>query len=139
MNLNWLLTWWNAIYTLPLAVVLVFLMVTSLVSLAGGTFGEGGSHDADAHHDGDHGGDHEGAVDHGADGDSDHDLDADADGHDGGRHHVGDSVVTPALVALGAGRMPLLMLLQVLLLFWGLTGTLLHQAVGVTGRGFREH
>lgn len=134
MTLNWLLAWWNAIYTLPLAVVFVFLSVTSVISLAGGAFGEASDQEAevDADHDVD--------VEHDVDVDHDADLDHDADtaphvigDFDGDGDHDFHDVFTGALVALGAGRMPLVMLLQVLLLFWGLTGTLLHQAAGAAG------
>lgn len=127
MTLNWLLAWWNAIYTLPLAVVLVFLSVTSVVSLAGGAFG-GSDHDAEVDADHDVDVDHDVEVDHDVDSDVEGDVDGDGD-------HDFHDVVTGTLVALGAGRMPLVMLLQVLLLFWGLTGTLLHQAAGVMGPG----
>lgn len=130
MTVNWLLAWWNAIYTLPLAVVLVFLSVTSIVSLAGGAFGGGSDQDAEVNPDHEVEVDQDVDVDH--DLDTDHDIEGDLDGD--GDHDFHD-VMLGALAALGAGRMPLLMLLQVLLLFWGLTGTLLHQAAGAAGPG----
>ena len=40
MKLDWFFNWWNAVYAVPLAFVLIFLTVTSLVSLVGGAFGE---------------------------------------------------------------------------------------------------
>jgi membrane protein implicated in regulation of membrane protease activity len=157
MPVEWLFTWWNAVYTLPLAFVLVFLTITSVLSLAGGAFGELAQghtdvghhvevdhdvdlgHDVDLHHDMD--------VDHDVDMDHDMDMDHDADvDHDTAattteratgtaQGHSAGSAPGPlvsAMVAIGVGRAPLVMLIQILLLLWGLIGIGLHQAFHVT-------
>jgi membrane protein implicated in regulation of membrane protease activity len=170
MPLEWLFNWWNAIYTVPLAFVLIFLTVTSLVSLIGGGLGELGQSDADAGHDVDvhHDVDVDADVDVGIDLHHDVDVDAyvdighDADvGHDAGighdadhgagihgadfhahhgqdAHHHGTHGESPgplvaALLVLGVGRAPLVLVLQVLLLLWGLIGLTLHQAFAAAG------
>jgi membrane protein implicated in regulation of membrane protease activity len=133
MSTTSLFTWWNAIYTLPLAVVLVFLAITSIVSLLGGAFGEL-TGDAHADHD----------VDVDADADVDHDLDLDHDGHvDAVEQAIGVAKgIAPAdghgalvsgLVFLGVGRAPLMMVVQVLLLLWGVIGWSLHQTFSAQG------
>jgi membrane protein implicated in regulation of membrane protease activity len=152
-------TWWNAIYSLPLAVVLVFLAITSLISLVGGVFGQFGDADADVHADADahagahgevsgdggievaHAGGHPGAE---TDLDLGLDVDADADvqvghvhgaecGHGAGHHEA--SPMMEALAFLGVGQAPLVMVLEVWLLLWGLIGVGLHQAFGAAGPG----
>jgi membrane protein implicated in regulation of membrane protease activity len=154
-------TWWNAIYSLPLAVVLVFLAVTSLISLVGGVFGQFGDADTEVDADADvhagahgdlsadggveiaHAGGHHGAeADLGLDVDTDLGVDAGADaphvhgaecGHAAGHH--GASPVMEALAFLGVGQAPLVMVLEVWLLLWGLIGVGLHQAFGAAGPG----
>src|SRR5687768_18387097 len=91
MSPEWLFEWWNAVYTVPLAFVLVFLAITSVVGLVGGAVGElghaHGDHDVSAEigHDHDFGSDalHHGldvGADAGADaGDLAMDLDMDGD------------------------------------------------------------
>jgi len=159
-----LFTWWNAVYSLPLAFVLVFLTITSAVSLAGGAVGElGQGHaDAGAEHDAGLGSDHQPELDAHAEVDADADLDvdahvhveADADldhdldlDHDGeitpveravhvahGHSTPGDhGMLVSALVMIGAGRAPMMMLLQILLLLWGLIGIGLHGALHAAG------
>lgn len=134
-----LFQWWNAIYTIPLAFVLVVLTVTSLLSLVGGALGELGHGEA-------HGGV---GADHDADVDVDADLDVEADVHldadveaetgvHGGHASAHAARAEPGalmsgLMFLGVGRAPMMMVLQVLLLLWGVIGTLLHLALGVTG------
>lgn len=170
MPVDRLFVWWNAVYTVPLAFVLILLTLTSVVSMLGGAFGELAhgdahsdiDHDVDVDHDVDL--DHDVDVDahvdagigahagvhHDTGVDADSDLDADLDG-DGqvtpveramvvGRAHAQGSapggdhgLLVGALVALGVGRAPLLMLLQILVLFWGLIGIGLHQAFAAHG------
>jgi membrane protein implicated in regulation of membrane protease activity len=122
--------WWNAIYSLPLAFVLLFLAITSLVSLAGDLFGaltHGGGESAvapRAHTEADH------DLDVDTDLDVEHDLHADGHAHD--QEHDTSALVA-ALGFLGVGRAPLVLVLQMLLLFWGMIGVLLHRAVGAAG------
>lgn len=153
MALEWLFEWWNAVYTVPLAFVLVFLAITSVVGLVGGAVGElghaHGDHDVNAEigHDHDVGADalHHGldvSADAGADAgdmDMDLDMDGDIDAIDRAiaveRGHAPDAgILVGAMVLIGAGRAPLLMLLQILLLLWGLIGIGLHQ-IGGSGPG----
>lgn len=137
MSLPWLFTWWNAVYALPLAFVLVFLAVTSVVSLVMGGLGEL-TQGAEADHDVDLGHDVEHDLDVDADVDVDHDLEVH---HDGGHVHTaacahGDpGFLTTALIVLGVGQAPLILLIQILLLFYGLIGVGLHAALNVTGPG----
>lgn len=147
-----LFAWWNAIYVLPLAFVLVVLTITSVVSLVGGAFGELAQHDAEAgvEHDVDSDLDLDADVDVDADLDvhveSDHDLDADLDGDGhisavehataGVRGHVpdgGHGIFVSGLMALGVGRAPVMMLFQVLILLWGLIGLSLHAVANAAG------
>jgi membrane protein implicated in regulation of membrane protease activity len=150
MPLEWLLAWWNAIYTLPLAFVLVLLAITSIVSLAGGALGELTDGDHDVEHDLD--GDLEVDADHDLELDHDLDADLDADGdldHDGDADSVdraiavsrglvpasGHGPLVTAMVALGVGQAPVFLLLQILVLFWGLIGISLHQLLNAGGPG----
>jgi membrane protein implicated in regulation of membrane protease activity len=146
-----LFAWWNAVYTVPLAFVLVVLTITSVLSLVGGGlgalshgFGVHVDHDVDVDVDHDVHLEHDVDVDH--DVDLDHDLDVDHDGEVSpveragavSRGQIGaggHGVVVSSLVALGVGRAPLVMLLQILLLFWGLIGLGMHQALHVQGPG----
>lgn len=121
MQLGWLFIWWNAIYSIPLAVVLILFTVTSVFGLAGGVVEVG-------HHGGD-------GVD--TDLDVDHDVDAELSG---GAEAAGDggpaSHVSPwigPLLFLGAGKAPLILVLQVLFLSWGVIGLALHQIVHAAG------
>jgi len=143
MPVQWLFEWWNAVYTLPLAAVLVLLILTSLISLAGGALGQlseadGGveaDHDADLHLDADT------DVDGDLEVDGDVDLDGDGDGdvvdraiaasHGHPSPEAGPGFLISALVTLGVGRAPLVMVLQVLVLFWGFLGLTLHQTLRV--------
>lgn len=138
MSLSWLFTWWNAVYALPLAFVLVFLAITSIVSLVMGGLGEL-SQGAEADHDVDLGHDVEHDLDVDADVEVEHDLDTEFEhghSHTAGSHpHADPGPMMLALLALGVGKAPLILLLQVLLLFYGLIGVGLHYALGVTGPG----
>lgn len=142
MKLDWLFQWWNAIYSIPLAFVLLFLTITSVVSLLGGAMEGLSHHDASAElgHDVDMDAD----VDVEADLDLDTDVDvADADVHAGhdqvrcghGSHAAGHEpgFLVTILVFLGVGRASLILLLQVLMLLWGLIGITLHQAFAAAG------
>ncbi len=168
MPVEWLFRWWNAVYTIPLAFVLIFLAVTSLVSLIGGGLGEltqgndtGAETEAGADADADAELDVEADLDADVDADVDADIDAEADVS--GAHHAGDGCVAAdlnhdghvsaaehavalahghgsdpgllvgSLVFLGVGRAPLVMLLQILLLLWGLIGLALHQTLNAAG------
>ena len=177
MPLDELFKPWNAIYSIPLAFVLIFLAITSVLGLLGGVFGEltQGDSQPDVHAEAHHDAGVDTDVDTHVDTDVDTDIDVhaethvhtDACFHSGGElHHDagigadtdagadldGDGEISiaeqaeavargvanpshpgllvPALVALGVGRAPLVMLLQILLLFWGLIGLALHQLAG---------
>jgi membrane protein implicated in regulation of membrane protease activity len=146
MGAGAIFNWWNAIYSLPLAFVLLFLAITSLVSLAGDLVG-GLSHGesetgAEAHAEADH----DLEVDTDLDADTDlhveHDMDVEHDLHgDAHAHHDqcghghGQDAFVAALGFLGVGRAPLVMVLQLLLLSWGLIGVALHRLAGVAGPG----
>jgi membrane protein implicated in regulation of membrane protease activity len=148
MGAGSIFTWWNAIYSLPLAFVLLFLAITSLVSLAGDLFG-GLAHSegetgvaSEAHAEAEHDLDVDTDLDADTDLDVGHDLDAEHDlhgdahaHHDHGEHGHGHDAFLTALGFLGVGRAPLVMVLQVLLLSWGLIGVALHRAAGAAGPG----
>jgi len=140
MRLEWLFQWWNAVYSVPLAFVLLFLTVSSIVGLVGGMFdgvAHGHSHghaDADVDADVD--------VDFDADVDLDTDVDLDAEpdlstdhahSHDGRHHHGGPGPFVTLLVFIGVGKAPFILTVQVLLLLWGLIGTGLHQVTAAAG------
>jgi membrane protein implicated in regulation of membrane protease activity len=140
MPVERLFTWWNAVYTLPLAAVLLVLAITSIIGLIGGALGEVFQSD---HHDVDHDVDvdHDLDLDHDVDVDHDLDVDADADVH---AHHAGcghghggadHGFLLDFLVALGVGRAPLMLVLQMLVLLWGVVGLGLHQTFGAAGPG----
>ena len=151
MGLDWLFLWWNAIYAVPLGIVLILLLVTGMISLAGGGFGHdhsggvNGSHGADAGHL--HGSHEAGAgdahVSHGADagaGQGSHGATAPHPDFNGGVHAGRDGHpdhewegIQPLLSLLGAGRAPLLLILQVLVICWGATGLLLHDWANAAG------
>ncbi|MGV3721017.1 MAG: hypothetical protein ACO1SX_08905 [Actinomycetota bacterium] len=125
MKLDWWLQWWNAFYTVPLAFVLVLLAITSILSLLGGAFGELGH----SEHEVESGVacDHDLGVDH----DVDHDLDLHHDHGGDADLHAHPGLMVSALLILGAGNAPVMLLLQIFLLLWGLIGVGLHQAMGV--------
>lgn len=140
MDAGSIFRWWNAIYSLPLAFVLFFLAITAIVSLAGDLFGGLSHHGDSAAHgsaDADHDLDVDADVDADADVDVEHDLDASHDGHAHGHdgHGHGPSGLAATLGFLGVGQAGLMMVLQMLLLFWGLIGISLHRAIGATGPG----
>ncbi len=120
MSLEWFFTWWNAIYSVPLAFDLLFLTITSVLSLLGVAVGELFQLHADLEHD------------LGVDGDADLDADVgvDADGHpDGGDADGPHHPMLAGLLFLGAGHIPVVMLLQTFLLLWGVIGMGLHGAL----------
>jgi len=145
MSFEWLFQWWNAVYSVPLAFVLVFLTITSLVSLVGGTLGELTHGDADVDHDVDVGHDVAHDVDVGHDIDTDVDVHADVDAeadvhgnghaHPAGAHHADPGPILSGLMFIGVGKAPMVLVLQVFLLLWGLTGLILHQLANVIGPG----
>lgn len=137
MPLSWLFAWWNAIYTIPLAVVLIFLGVSSLVSLVGTGLGElsQGNQDANVEAEVDADVDAEVDLQGGSDLDGDGDIDAVDHAIAAARGHASPEGMSPlvgALVFLGVGKAPLLLLIQLLVLFWGVFGLLLHQSVAAT-------
>lgn len=123
MKLEWWLQWWNAFYTLPLAFVMVLLTVTSLLTLLGGAFGGAAEaeHEVETDLDLDH--------DLELDTDLDHDMELPGAAGAGVASHPG--LLVSALLILGAGKAPVMVLLQVFLLLWGLIGVGLHQLLNV--------
>ncbi len=123
MQLSWLFTWWNAVYSIPLAVVLILLTMTSVFGLAGGMVEAG----------------HAGAEGVNTDVDVDLDLEVDADAGgeaslEGDAGHSGHAAPWMGpLLFIGAGKAPLSLVLQVLFLFWGTIGLTFHQVVQATG------
>ncbi|MFN3649928.1 MAG: hypothetical protein ACK47B_10115 [Armatimonadota bacterium] len=126
MSFEQLFAWWNAVYSVPLIVVLTVATVTALVSLIGGGFGDAtDAVDADADAD----------LDVDADLDADAGLDAHGD-HGHGHPHTSDAgLLLPVLAAIGVGRAPLMLVLQVFCLLWGLVGLTLHSAAPQAGAG----
>lgn len=132
MRLEWLFHWWNAVYSVPLAFVLLFLTVSSLVGLVGGMFESLGHGDSDVDAD----------VDVDTDLDADVDIDTDLEtapvagqihgGHALHAHH-GHAPLLSVLSFIGVGKAPFMLTLQVLVLLWGLIGLSLHQAVPAAG------
>lgn len=129
MDTDWLFAWWNAIYTVPLAVALIVAAVTALVGMAGGVLGDSsGEHGGHEHGGHDHGGHDHGEHCVGSD-TGDGDAEGDSDAHGGGH----DSPIGAVLLFLGVGRAPLTVVLQVLLIAWGLAGVGLHRWAGANG------
>lgn len=131
--------WWNVVYTLPLAFVLVALTLTSLVSLVGGAFG---SAEQDVETDAEVDADVDVEADLDVEVDAEVSADLDGDGQVSpvehataiARGHGGEAgLVTSGLVILGVGRAPFMLLMQLLVLLWGLTGVLLHQFFAAAG------
>jgi membrane protein implicated in regulation of membrane protease activity len=147
-----LFAWWNAIYAFPLALVLVTLAVTSLISLVGGAF-TGGETETEVETGVDADVDADVEVEVEADLDADFDTDVDLDGDVDAADLDGDGEISPVeqatavarghggetgplvsgLLALGVGRAPFGMLLQLLVILWGVIGLALHQAFAVAG------
>ena len=72
-----------------------------------------------------------GGVDHGSDHDIDHDVDHDIDGdHDHDGDHESDALFGRALSALGVGRVPLMLVLLVFFLSFGVVGIALNLVFG---------
>lgn len=126
MPLSWLFAWWNAIYSVPLVFVLVLLTVTSVVSLVTGGIGE--------HHEGAH---DSAELDHAGEAEVDlhHDGTGDGVGHasHGNGHHGEPGPLLSVLMLLGVGKAPLMLVLQVLVLLFGLIGISLHRLSGAGG------
>ena len=133
-----LLSWWNLIFLIPLAVGILFAI--------GSSFGIGGEGDHDIDHDLDMGHDidmdHDLGVDHDVcvDHDVDHDIDGDMD-HD---HHGGQGVLDMTgkkvprhvpfgfrvLGLIGVGKAPMSIVLMCLNLIWGGTGMIMNLVFG---------
>jgi membrane protein implicated in regulation of membrane protease activity len=141
MRLEWLFQWWNAVYSVPLAFVLLFLTVSSVVGLVGGMF-EGIAH-GHGHADSDLDADVDVDLDADVDVDVDADLDLDAEpdvpthAHSGsGAHahrHADAGPFLTMLAFIGVGKAPFMLTVQVLLLLWGLIGIGLHQLTAAAG------
>src|SRR5688572_7655421 len=120
MTATWVLNWFNLIFVVPFALALAFL---GLYTLSGWTFGDADA-DADAEVDGD--AEVEAELEADADADADADTDADHDAehdhdHDASRAGGGSGWFA-VLSWLGAGRVPLSIMLMILLLTWGAIG-----------------
>ena len=124
MTMQWILGWWNLVFLVPFSLALLYL---ALYTVSGVTFGEA---DADA------GGDADAGVDADAEVDAHADAGADADGgHDVHHHHPAHGTgpaksgvgVADVLGLLGAGRVPLSLVLMILLLAWGFIGFVANQ------------
>jgi hypothetical protein len=119
MTLQLLLSWWNLIYLVPLALALIYLIVYMATGMS---FGDA---DADVHADMD------------ADADADADGDADADHDVSGDHEAGHepqhagstSGGSSLLTLLGVGRAPISVLLMVFLLIWSITGIIANRVI----------
>jgi amino acid transporter len=92
--MKWL-AWWNLLFLLPGSAGLVLAFLSAI--------GVGSDHEAESDHDHDH----------------DHDNDHD---HGQGEHHGEAGFVSGALSLLGVGRVPLMILLTMLFLFFGFIG-----------------
>jgi len=99
-NLIWMLQWYNLIFGLAFAAILLYVFVLSTGMIAGGSDVD---HDAGADHD------------H-ADGDSNADGGHDTDG----AHHHGGLWAMRGM--LGLGKVPASVIVLVFLLFWGTSG-----------------
>lgn len=146
MDLNWILQWWNLVFLVPLGLGLVYL---GLYVATGITFGDADADvDADAEVDADTAVDADAEVDADADIDADADadaevvegeIDADADAdtdtdvdhhagpvmHDVDAEHAaggGGGGAMDLLLWLGAGRIPISLLLMFFALIWGAVG-----------------
>src|SRR5687768_9696966 len=116
MTATWVLNWFNLIFVVPFALALAYL---GLYTLSGWTFGDADV-DADAAADVDADAEVEAEVEADADADADHDADHGHD-HDGARAGGGSGWFA-VLSWLGAGRVPLSILLMILLMTWGAVG-----------------
>lgn len=135
-----LFDWWNAVYLIPLAFVLLVLTITSVISMVGGALES--DQDVDVEHDVEVDVDADAEVD--VEADVDHDIDADHNGHvsvvehaaaaaRGDLPHGDHGFLVSGLLLLGVGRAPAMMVFQVLILLWGLIGLTLHAAASVAG------
>lgn len=117
VSMEWLLSWWNLIFVLPLALGVLYL---GLYIVTGLTFGEADM-DADA----------SGAVEHDVDVDHDAGLEHHAaiepghhvEGH--GHEHDAQHPSNPLLDVLswlGANRVPLSFMLMIFMFCWGISG-----------------
>jgi hypothetical protein len=100
--ITWLSGWYNWPFLLPLAVGLIFILLDLVLGGVSDMFG----------------------LDADADVDVNTDLDMDAGGPDGVAAHVGAAVMS--LTWLGLGKVPLSVLLEMLLISFGITGLLVN-------------
>ncbi len=120
-----LFEWWNAVYALPLALVLVLLVVTGILSLAGGVFGDS---DTEHHHETQDGSE----IESDADTEMEHDREIHGGDHSAD-HGAGGLAEVLAATFFGAHSIPVFLMLQIWLLLWGLIGLSLHRIAGATG------
>lgn len=108
-----LFEWWNAIFSVPLGIATLYLLVTTFLGLEHG--GAGGEHDLD--HDVDHG------VEHDVDQDADAEAEAESDA-DGPLSHAAETPtpVDDLLVFLGAQQVSLTLVLELFCIGWGVFG-----------------
>jgi membrane protein implicated in regulation of membrane protease activity len=129
MTLQLLLSWWNLIYLVPLALALIYLVIYMATGMS---FGDG---DADVHMDVEADADADADVDADADADTDADADADHDlagEHEAGhepQHETSTSGGFSLLTLLGVGRAPISVLLMVFLLIWSVTGIIANRII----------
>jgi hypothetical protein len=137
-GLKELLEWYNLIYTIPLGVGLLYLLVTALTGLGHGEGGYAADHDADVGHDVGHEMDVAHGVDAAHDVDADADADADADHdveHDAEHetHHAngGHGFVKLAWSFTGADQVPFSMFFQSVCILWGVLGLIVNNTMRV--------
>lgn len=114
MSLQDCLQWWNVIYLAPLAISLLWILVTVMGGL--GSDGADAGDGVDAGDGGDMGGDADG-------GDADS---GDASGHDGDIGHGSDFGHIMSHV-FGIGQLPISLLLGIFMLCWGACGMAMNQ------------
>jgi len=110
-----LLNWWNVLFLVPIALAVLLLLVSAGTGLG----------DADG------AGDAAGAADHEVSADTgDTDADADGDAADGEADHP----LAGALRAFGVGAVPISLLLQAFLLFFGIWGLAANRLLSVAAQ-----
>ena len=125
MTLQLLLSWWNLIYLVPLALALIYLVVYMSTGLSFGDADADVSADADTDADAD--ADHDVAVEH--DVSAEHDADTDQDAQHETEQETGQGGASSMLSLLGVGRAPLSVLLMVFLLVWSITGLIANRVL----------
>lgn len=108
-----LFEWWNAIFSVPLGIATLYLLVTTFLGLEHG--GAGGEHGLD--HD----------VDHGVEHDVEQDGEADGEAESAAEGPLGHAAETPTpvddvLVFLGAQQVSLTLVLELFCIGWGVFG-----------------